>query len=436
MLQTTVAEKNFPQSLRQLRRERGWTLERTAQEAGIARVTLNRWETGVHQPRLHELEAVLTALAVTAQGRRAVLAAMDAPRAAVQARNEWEEIARLNGVGPMPDGGDLLRAMRLRQGLSQGEVARRLGVTARTLRFWEKGEVRPPLEQLQRLCETLNAREAEIAALRDTRIGQNYDAPYEARNLEDLEWEWQDLLRDINAGSALLPELRLFALERAIWPHAARTAQGRWLLASVYVLHFRYLHYCGYVQAARTFGERTLALIPNGERPEGFYGDAAIFVASAHAKSGSRYSRRHEAAQLRRWLPFLQLGWRKAWALSMIADAFASEGAWTEALAVDQEACLLVECDPRRGERERRALVHAKRLLGADRPGEALTLLTGITADTLYLHADVALTQTSAHIALGETSAAQDWLQRAAAHIEIIDSAALRQQANAIARQL
>ena len=55
------------QYLRQLRKARGLTLEQAAEAAGLSRSAVNRWETGVNQPRLPELNALLGALGADAQ---------------------------------------------------------------------------------------------------------------------------------------------------------------------------------------------------------------------------------------------------------------------------------------------------------------------------------------------------------------------------------
>src|SRR5437016_2875076 len=132
-----LATYNLGEFLRSLRKEEGLTLEQAARAAGIGRVTLNRWETGVHQPRLPELEALLGALRADPQRKRQALALMDAPRARKRTRALIAQIGERAGIGPMPNGGDLLRAMRMRRGLSREAAAERIGVSTRTLRRWE-----------------------------------------------------------------------------------------------------------------------------------------------------------------------------------------------------------------------------------------------------------------------------------------------------------
>ena len=57
----------------ELRTAGGWTLGRLAQQAGVSKAALSRWEAGTRQPRVAELEAVLAALNAPAAQRAAAL---------------------------------------------------------------------------------------------------------------------------------------------------------------------------------------------------------------------------------------------------------------------------------------------------------------------------------------------------------------------------
>ena len=57
-------ERHAMDSVRQIRKERGWSQERTAAEAGIDRVTLIHIETGKSSPTVETLQKLASALAV------------------------------------------------------------------------------------------------------------------------------------------------------------------------------------------------------------------------------------------------------------------------------------------------------------------------------------------------------------------------------------
>lgn len=64
-----------------------------------------------------------------------------------------------------PTGGDLLRAMRLRKGWTQQQTAAQVGVVRTAVAHWERGERLPSTEQIQALCDALEAREEELIVL-------------------------------------------------------------------------------------------------------------------------------------------------------------------------------------------------------------------------------------------------------------------------------
>src|SRR5689334_15149264 len=123
----------------ELRTARGWSLGQLAQRAGVSKAALSRWENGERLPRVPELEATLAALGADATQRALAFARIQAPRALRQLR-EPSETGRL---GPPPSMGDLLRAMRLRGGWTQTQIALRLGVGQNTVARWELGERQP-----------------------------------------------------------------------------------------------------------------------------------------------------------------------------------------------------------------------------------------------------------------------------------------------------
>lgn len=142
------------EQLKQWRLARGLSLRGLALRAGVGKSALSDWEAGKHLPRLPELTAVLDALHVSAGEQRLLLAALKPTLPA-----ESQEIV------PVPVWGDLLRAIRVRQGRTQAEVASAVGVTQGRLARWERSEDWPAPERLERLCGVLQAQPEECTAL-------------------------------------------------------------------------------------------------------------------------------------------------------------------------------------------------------------------------------------------------------------------------------
>ena len=65
----------------------------------------------------------------------------------------------------MPDKSDLagrIRDLRKKAGLSQEELAKRMGFSFMTVRRWEMGKHSPRVEEIQRLAAALHVTEAEL----------------------------------------------------------------------------------------------------------------------------------------------------------------------------------------------------------------------------------------------------------------------------------
>lgn len=89
---------------------------------------------------------------------------------AVQLRSAVQNVGAL-GPGPVPAGpaaiggetlGERLHRLRKLRGLTQGELANRLGVSKPTVWAWEQGRARPIDERLEAIAEALGVTPAEL----------------------------------------------------------------------------------------------------------------------------------------------------------------------------------------------------------------------------------------------------------------------------------
>lgn len=199
-----------------LRKARKLSQAQAAQAAQISRVTLTRWETNVQTPRLADLNLLLTALNATPAQKRQALQLLESPEARKHTQALVAQISERKGLPEMPHGGMLLGAMRSRCGWSLEEAAERIGVTSRTLRRWEKGEVWPATDQLHALCYVLGAQEEELTALT---VGQfSLTEKPSALTEEDIRAQFQQisLTREFPSEYALA-ELRYLNLMSSAW---------------------------------------------------------------------------------------------------------------------------------------------------------------------------------------------------------------------------
>ncbi|MGC4045778.1 MAG: helix-turn-helix transcriptional regulator [Armatimonas sp.] len=148
----------FRSFLRELRSAKGLSIGQLSVYSGISKATLSRWEAGINSPRIPELFRVLEALEASSAMVSEALGLLEQPRA-IQAAKTTPDSAGYLSVG------DLLLALRSREGLSQEEVARRCGIYRTQYRKWENDDSRPSTHQLQAAAFVMGASPEEIHAI-------------------------------------------------------------------------------------------------------------------------------------------------------------------------------------------------------------------------------------------------------------------------------
>lgn len=134
--------------LREERRARGISQAAAAEALRVAQATYAGWETGRALPERRAVPAIARFLG---------LAPMEAARLAAAAPRPPVAEA----LSPL---GVLMSARRLALGLSREALAERVGVSARTVGAWERGEKVPHAVRLRPLARTLGVAVADLAA--------------------------------------------------------------------------------------------------------------------------------------------------------------------------------------------------------------------------------------------------------------------------------
>jgi transcriptional regulator with XRE-family HTH domain len=251
----------FGNYLHALRQARKLTTTELAQRAGIRRATLSEWQSGKRQPRSQELDAVLKVLCASDKQKQTARELLESPKAFVRLR---QDIARsdpdfVDIAGDIPHGGDLLRALRLRNRWSQSELAARLGVPQTTLARWERSELWPQMEQLQYLCYLTHAHEEEIVALTagQFRLASGYPLPDDDAIRRQLSAIAQ---ANKSPREFSLTELRLLTLSAQAWQWARQDKARRDLLAEVYAQYADHLYMQCRFEEASQISNRVLDL--------------------------------------------------------------------------------------------------------------------------------------------------------------------------------
>jgi transcriptional regulator with XRE-family HTH domain len=426
--------------LRELRKTRGLGQAEVARRAAISRATLNNWETGKRQPRLPELEATLTALNASPRQRREALAQMNAPRALYRTRAMLEQHAAdlTEQAGPMPHGGDLLRAMRLRRGWNLDETARQAGVEIRTLSRWERGEAWPNATRLHTLCFCLDAQEEEVAALT---LGRFSLGPAQAPSAASVEEVKAQLHQLVIVPETVVPyeqcELYWLSMEATAWPMAVHDEAARILLSELFARHAYWLVTLQRYPEAIRLADRAIETLPKGLLPQPWWCYALFASSTAEVYRSSRpapargihllQSRLSESIE--RWPMY------EAWRRRELAEYLALQGSMEEALALSRQACQIAA---RRDswEEQLRKLDYAELLLQAGRPAEALPLLPTELSGSARNRIWEALLWVQALLETGDRHAAHLWLECAYALPQLDTQPRLRARADALAQRM
>jgi transcriptional regulator with XRE-family HTH domain len=413
-------------------------MEQAAQQAGIHRATLDRWEKGRAQPRLSELGALLGVLNVSAQQKRHALGLMEAPRAARQVRQEVTRIAEQSGMAALPHGGDLLHALRMRKGLSLEEAARQVQVTGGTLRRWEKMEVWPSVEQLHRLCYALEAQEEEIVALTVGRFSQK--PRLEKTSLEAVLERLLEItmLEETIPGGYPLFELAYLQMEADAWPLALRSEAGKQMLINIYAHHAHGFSLRERLAESGSVAECALELMGDTLLPAPFWMYPVFVSARSRVFRGESTAPKRGLEILRPWLSVAQWPVMQAWLLADMAKYLGLSGEPEVSLTLVEQACRVAVSTGNEVELCLRKWDKASLLLQAGRPGETLAIVEerGVPEAQPHCHIDVSLLRAESYIAVGDRTQAHDWLQRALTDIDTYQIEYKRPRADKLATQL
>nr|WP_246385478.1 helix-turn-helix transcriptional regulator [Armatimonas rosea] len=353
------------QQLQQWRLRRGLSLGALSLRCGIHKSTLSRWERGIQLPSTRELDDTLKALEVSAQERAACWQQLDAPRAVLYRHQEPAGMRQISG-------GELLRALRLRSGVTQQDAARAAGVTREMLSRWERGERWPDGQKLHALCYALGASLDETLHLTTRGFIEQEPLPLERPALLQIHL-------------ALAYDTTSPKLELANWHIAARFAELdrgdpfrlQLIQAAIWGTLGYNLWHQGNLGSASRLGQQTMRLMQDCR---GFLGASQLRGILVQAEVESRQSGPLAAVRfLESWLGLVTIIHLRAWVYSIQADYLLRAGEITSALQRSDAARKLISNesnDPKEGAYRHRD--YARHLLLAKEPRRALEVLQSL----------------------------------------------------------
>ena len=355
------------------------------------------------------MEAALTALGVPPAERLCLIALVPAPRALRHAR------AAAGTTGPLPRGGDLLRAMRGRRGLTQTDAARSVGVSQGRLACWERSEDWPALVCGHGALLLWDAGDAEAWAYRGTA------SPHDPLGR---------LIRRVYFHAGVLRDLRSLALERTLWLRARDNEALRPHLHDACAYRARVMmDECRFSEIG-AYADRTWELARQGYGRSDFWVWGAIASASVlrHGTAGRRRRPDSATALLASLVSQVHPGESQAWMLCVLSLALAEAGRGDEALRASAQAQALAEWAPEPSEVLFRRRDHAALLSVLGRHGEALNVLEAAVGLCRYGNDPTVrhhLLAAACHLGLRNLDAAEGRLAPALALIERHGTSAL-----------
>lgn len=194
--------------LRRLREAAGLSLTEAAGRAALGLSTLSQWESGRKNPSGAALDVLLSVLGTAPRIRAGLLVRVDPAHARVVLADD--------PLGPPVDIGQILRGMRIRAGINQGELAKRAGLTQSAISKWENGDSVPNDSALHTALSALEATTQETQYVLSARFSPHAE---EGRTV----WERLDTHQELPGP---LREVGLMAMEREFWAATARDPQA------------------------------------------------------------------------------------------------------------------------------------------------------------------------------------------------------------------
>ena len=110
--------------------------------------------------------------------------------------------------------GQQIKAARQKAGMTQAQLAEKLGIPYQSIGQWERDARNPKLDTLKRIADALNITVQELIGIPkwvdEKKIWEMPDVSEQGRKTTDEIQGWFDLLKEIRSASHLLSDVSLY----------------------------------------------------------------------------------------------------------------------------------------------------------------------------------------------------------------------------------
>jgi transcriptional regulator with XRE-family HTH domain len=348
------------------------------------------------------------------------LRAENLPPPPPQSEREEDEAAAQDAWVFTPETGDLLRAMRLRRGLTQEQIADHLGVRRFSVSRWETGDLIPSQEHLNDLMGMLGALPDEQRALSQGILLPPRVTLETEKAFQTIKEHYNHVTRgEYDPRLEPLKDLEYLRLERAFADLIPHYPEARPLLLYTYGFHSQWLVARGRYKEAALYADRVIEAAHQEELPSEW--QRAIMTAAHCAVYSSGQPRPSRGIEmLLDWQPQVKDPVFEAWLLSDIAKYQAQDGRLRPALDTIARSCrVALRCENHIELRLRR-VDRAELLMQTGQPNDAqlaLDLLPPDVSPNPPQRLREELCWSKGLLQVGEVSEAQRRLDRAASEV-------------------
>lgn len=139
--------EKFHEKLKTLRKKKGLTQQEVAHFLGTVQAVYSKWERGVYEPNYENLSMLVCIFDVSLDYLLSDYLENSKER---YLKIKESELMKISNIFPQR-----LKELRLKKGLTQTELGKKLGVKQSTFTNWENGKREPNFETLIKLANLL-----------------------------------------------------------------------------------------------------------------------------------------------------------------------------------------------------------------------------------------------------------------------------------------